>query len=260
MASSVLALDIGNSAVKALQEGRLFTFADSASAATYEELLRTLAPGAAKIVFASVVPEGERLLRAAHAAAGCGAPLGRLDWAAVKRLVPHSIDDAEMAPGDDRAANVYGLWREGLFPAVCVDAGTGLTAEVLDASGRFVGGIIAPGEALQWRSLTAGTAQLGSLARPAGPCGLLGNTSAGAMASGIRGLLAEGVTGLLRRWEEELLGCPFRRMVFAGGGAEPLYERAKAAFPGAVLERDFTLRSLALGAADARLAEIVRWK
>jgi type III pantothenate kinase len=47
--------------------------------------------------------------------------------------------------GLDRKANAWGLRAEGTFPALVLDAGTCLTADVFAADGRHRGGAIAPG-------------------------------------------------------------------------------------------------------------------
>ena len=52
-------------------------------------------------------------------------------------------DPAELGP--DRAANALGALAAGLVPALILDAGTCLTADVVDATGLHRGGAIAPG-------------------------------------------------------------------------------------------------------------------
>ncbi len=62
--------------------------------------------------------------------------------------------------GSDRWAALIGARR--LHPQACliVTAGTATTVDLLDASGRFLGGLILPGVALMKQSLATRTAQL----------------------------------------------------------------------------------------------------
>jgi type III pantothenate kinase len=89
--------------------------------------------------------------------------------------------------------------------AVCVvDAGTALTADVVNARGEHLGGLIAPGLALMARSLTQGTAQL--VIDTVQPVDRIATNTASAISLGCR----EAVAGLLsefsRRLSRELPG------------------------------------------------------
>lgn len=79
---------------------------------------------------------------------------GMLDFSQVD---PHTI-------GADRIANAAAVVALGLIPAVIVDCGTAVTLEVIDAEGRFLGGAILPGRALQRRALHRHTGQLPEVA------------------------------------------------------------------------------------------------
>lgn len=62
--------------------------------------------------------------------------------------------------GPDRWAALIGARAEHTGPAIVVCAGTATTVDLLDAAGRFHGGLILPGEQLMRRSLARDTAQL----------------------------------------------------------------------------------------------------
>jgi type III pantothenate kinase len=62
--------------------------------------------------------------------------------------------------GIDRALVGWGAWRAEGCAALVADAGTALSLTWVDGEGRFCGGRISAGVALQRRSLAAATAQL----------------------------------------------------------------------------------------------------
>jgi len=65
--------------------------------------------------------------------------------------------------GADRLANAIALSAYHSLPAIALDLGTALTLEVVDGGRRFLGGCIAAGPELLFRSLSTGTAQLPSV-------------------------------------------------------------------------------------------------
>jgi type III pantothenate kinase len=67
--------------------------------------------------------------------------------------------------GADRWVAMIGAWHRGLAqgpagPMVVVMVGTAVTVEAIDASGKFLGGIILPGHGIMLRALESGTAGL----------------------------------------------------------------------------------------------------
>ena len=67
--------------------------------------------------------------------------------------------------GSDRWVAMIGAWhrvlaREPVRPLVVVMVGTAVTVEAIDASGRFLGGLILPGHGIMLRALESGTAGL----------------------------------------------------------------------------------------------------
>ena len=67
--------------------------------------------------------------------------------------------------GADRWVAMIGAWHRGLAqgparPMVVVMVGTAVTVDAIDASGRFLGGLILPGHGIMLRALESGTAGL----------------------------------------------------------------------------------------------------
>jgi type III pantothenate kinase len=106
-------------------------------------------------------------------------------------------------------------------PLVVVCAGTATTVDWIDAGGRFIGGVIAPGFALMTHSLAAGTARL---PHSAGSAVLAPDNTDDAIATGI----ADAMAGLVERRVRGLarLAGP-AQVVLAGGHARELAARAE---------------------------------
>ena len=129
-------------------------------------------------------------------------------------------DDAKV--GDDRllaaAAAYHGLKQA----VVVVDAGTAITVDFVDGEGTFHGGAIAPGAALQLKSLHEHTDMLPrvAFAQP-DAAEAFGRNTAAAMLLGVY----EGLRGMTRRLVEryaENYGA-FPMVVATGGDAETLF-------------------------------------
>lgn len=86
--------------------------------------------------------------------------------------------------GADRIADVVAARTGYGAPAVVVDLGTTTNFEVIDATGAFMGGIIAPGVALGARSLAAAAARLPMVELRA-PASVIGRNTRAAMQSGV---------------------------------------------------------------------------
>ena len=117
----------------------------------------------------------------------------------------------------DRIANAAALLAEGSrLPAVCLDAGTAITLEIVDERHRFLGGAILPGRGLMRKSLHAGTGLLPeisfSLLLPAFPAANTENS----IRIGTDGLLLDGVRALLNRAQNLFPGKKVR-MTATGG-------------------------------------------
>ena len=88
------------------------------------------------------------------------------------------------AVGADRVAEMVGAKSTYGAPALVIDLGTSTTFELLDETGAFRGGIIAPGMKLGAQALARGAAQLAAVELRA-PKSLLGRTTVEAMQAGI---------------------------------------------------------------------------
>ena len=91
---------------------------------------------------------------------------------------------AAKAVGADRVAEMVGAKSTYGAPALVIDLGTSTTFELLDETGAFRGGIIAPGMKLGAQALARGAAQLAAVELRA-PKSLLGRTTVEAMQAGI---------------------------------------------------------------------------
>ena len=94
-------------------------------------------------------------------------------WDVVPRWVVSSLQEAGLTNGYDHPARLgadrwvamigarHRLLRRGVNkPCIVVMVGTAVTVEAIDASGRFLGGIILPGHGIMLRALESGTAGL----------------------------------------------------------------------------------------------------
>jgi type III pantothenate kinase len=123
--------------------------------------------------------------------------------------------------GADRLANLAGAMAARIKPPlVAVDAGTATTFDVLDASGRFAGGVIAPGPAVLTEYLRARGAQLpGVRANPRKPPSVLGRSTRGAIAAAA----VHGYCGLTQGILSEIkmaMSAKTLKLVLAGGAAD----------------------------------------
>jgi len=129
-------------------------------------------------------------------------------------------------------------------PLVVVCAGTAVTVDSVDASGRFLGGVIAPGRALMADSLARGTARLPA---KTGQAVEMPDNTFDAIATGV----ADAMAGLIERRTRALAqGRTLPQLVLAGGGAEDLASRLRVsdAVAGIAVEEHLVLRGLWLRA------------
>jgi len=198
---SVLALDVGNTTVKAARwDGAWSEIArfpsEDASSETWAERLRDVASGAERSGIASVVPRlTGRLAEAVEAVTGATPVV-------VSTSLPLPFRLAYATPqtlGTDRlaAAVAAHALAEGRA-VVALDAVTTITTEVVTAEPAYLGGAILPGPDLLRRSLARDTGQLLDVPWP-DVVRAIGDSSVGAMQAGLATLVADGVAGLLRR-------------------------------------------------------------
>lgn len=123
--------------------------------------------------------------------------------------------------GADRLANLAGALAGRMKPPlVAVDAGTATTFDLLDARGRFAGGVIAPGPAVLTEYLHARGAQLPAvLLNPRKLPPILGRSTKAAIAAsavhGYRGMTKEILAQIQSATGEKALN-----LVLAGGAAD----------------------------------------
>lgn len=138
---------------------------------------------------------------------------------AASKFVDFSAVDASTL-GQDRVANAVYLAAQARLPAVSLDFGTCITAEVVDARKRFLGGAIFPGRTLTRRALNLYTSKLPlvDLADELPPCP--GANTVDAIRAGTDAAAVDAVAGFLARLEK-VLGC--RPAVYACGGDAPFF-------------------------------------
>ena len=115
-----------------------------------EELSPSIIPAGVPVAIASVVPDKNRIFN-------------DLDPFFISYTNKTPVDFSQIdykSMGADRIANAVALAKFATLPAMCVDFGTAITIEVLDAKCRFAGGVIAPGRKLWRKSLNSYTALL----------------------------------------------------------------------------------------------------
>lgn len=119
--------------------------------------------------------------------------------------------------GADRVADAVAAVACCGAPVVVVDFGTATNIEIVDAQGRFAGGIIAPGVETSAQALFSRAARLASIDL-ADPCTAIGHSTEQAVQAGIVYGEADRVDGLLRRVFEQL---GYTAPVVATGGLAP---------------------------------------
>ena len=191
-------------------------------------------PGGAELFAACVVAEKMDVLRAR----GCRMATPE----AASKFVDFTLVDATTL-GQDRVANAVYLTQRAALPAVSIDFGTCITAEVVDDRKRFLGGAIFPGRTLTRRALNLYTSKLPfvELADELPPCP--GTNTADAIRMGTDAAAIDAVAGFLARLEK-LLGC--RPEVYACGGDRAFFLRAPELAGMKDGGGDFTLRGVEL--------------
>ncbi len=233
---SFLALDVGNTAVKAglWVDGAWAHVARFASEEVPAEVWATrfraafgdAAVGAAGV--ASVVPALTANLKDAVRRAWSVEPVGVSGTMALPDMlapfrVAYRTPDTRGADRVAAAAAAYPLHgRPAGRAVIALDAGTAVTLDAVTAGGAFLGGAILPGPGLLARALARGTAQLPEVGfdPPESP---IGRTTGEALRSGLAYLALDGLAGLLERTARSLApGGPPPLVVATGGWAPAL--------------------------------------
>jgi type III pantothenate kinase len=142
--------------------------------------------------------------------------------------------------GADRVVNAVAAHAAFKGALIIIDFGTATTFDVVDQSGAYCGGCIAPGINLSMEALHMATAQLPRLpVRHPGNAPVIGTTTVAAMTSGVFwgyvGLI-EGLVARIKAERHEPM------TVVATGGLAPLFAKATNAIE--QIDPDMTLRGL----------------
>jgi type III pantothenate kinase len=161
---------------------------------------------------------------------------GKAEWPIVLDVdEPHNV-------GADRALNAIAAHDKYEGDLVVVDFGTATTFDVVDYSGAYKGGIIAPGINLSLDALVGAAAKLPRIAIEAPESNaVIGRTTQSQMLSGIYWGYVAMLEGLIARVKAEV-GRPVQ--VIATGGLATLFQRHTTVFD--VVEPDLTIQGLAL--------------
>ena len=126
--------------------------------------------------------------------------------------------------GYDRIAAAVGGWQ--LFrpsPVLAIVAGTCITYNIIDASGNFRGGAIAPGLHMRLRAMHDFTKKLPQI-KLEGPHPLTGNSTETSLRAGVYHAAAAEIEGMIKRYENEFPGM---KTVLGGGDSLLLAEALK---------------------------------
>lgn len=148
---------------------------------------------------------------------------------------PHNV-------GADRALNAMAANEKYRADLIVVDFGTATTFDVVDFSGAYKGGIIAPGINLSLDALVSAAAKLPRIAIEAPKDrGVIGRTTESQMLAGIYWGYVAMLEGLVVRLKAEI-GRPVT--VVATGGLAALFDKHSDVFD--AIEPDLTIQGLSL--------------
>jgi type III pantothenate kinase len=161
---------------------------------------------------------------------------GKAEW-------PIALDVEEpKSVGADRALNAMGGHARHEGDLIIIDFGTATTFDVVDFTGAYKGGIIAPGINLSLDALVGAAAKLPRIAIEAPEdTSVVGRTTESQMLAGIYWGYVAMIEGLVARLKAEV-GRPVK--VIATGGLAPLFERHGKLFD--AVEPDLTIQGLSL--------------
>lgn len=140
--------------------------------------------------------------------------------------------------GADRLVNAVGAQERYAVPLIIIDFGTATTFDVVDDTGAYAGGVIAPGINLSLEALHTAAAQLPRVA-VSRPEKVIGKGTVSAMQSGIYYGYVGLIEGLVARMKTELKADA---KVIATGGLAPLFNEATDVID--ELDGGLTLRGL----------------
>lgn len=140
--------------------------------------------------------------------------------------------------GADRIVNAIAAKTTYPTPLIVIDFGTATTFDVVDAEGRFLGGVIAPGINLSIEVLHQAAAKLPRV-EVMRPGKVIGSNTTAAMRSGVFWGYVGLIEGLVARIGSELGAKP---TVVGTGGLAPVFADATKVIEH--IDRDLTLRGL----------------
>ncbi len=161
---------------------------------------------------------------------------GRAKW-------PIQLDvDEPQNVGADRVLNAIAAHAKHEGDLIVIDFGTATTFDVVDFSGAYKGGIIAPGINLSLDALVDAAAMLPRIAIEApGSASVIGRTTESQMLTGIYWGYVAMMEGLVARLKSEI-GRPVK--VVATGGLAVLFDKRTDIFD--AVEPDLTIQGLSL--------------
>jgi len=151
------------------------------------------------------------------AAVGAVPESARLPAEARLQLAEVPLEGAPPWLGIDRALAGWWGWRLAAGPVLVADAGTVLSFTRVDREGRFAGGRLQAGVALQLRAMAGGTAHLPAFEAPAlraEPAPQWPHDTASAMHSGVLRGLAAAIAAAAQEAKRQQPAC---RLLLTGG-------------------------------------------
>ena len=228
--SVILTLDIGNSFAKlgvfrAQELVAVFRY-------SHAELESGLVEGAKNgdfgenVQYIGMVSVGKKGMK--NSLRGLESAFPKAEWLVIDQHTELPVRNAYASPetlGIDRlCAAVGGLKLVGQGPLLCIDAGTAITYDYVDAEGAYQGGGISPGMRTRFRALHDYTAAL-PLVEKEGDLSLVGNDTVTSIRSGVvNGVLAE-IKGIIERYRET--AGEALQVCLTGGDAEFLGNHLK---------------------------------
>jgi type III pantothenate kinase len=160
-----------------------------------------------------------------------------------KAAWPIALDvDEPQNVGADRALNVIAAHEKYQGDLIVIDFGTATTFDVVDYTGAYKGGIIAPGINLSLDALVNAAAKLPRIAIDVPEdASVIGRTTESQMLTGIYWGYVAMMEGLVARLKREI-GRPAK--VVATGGLASLFDKQADLFD--AVEPDLTIRGLSL--------------
>ena len=148
--------------------------------------------------------------------------------------------------GVDRALVAWRAWCLASGPVLVADSGTALSLTLVTSEGRFGGGRLLAGAALQLRALAAETAGLPGLEQPLDlPLDLWPRSTPEAMAAGVLRGLAAALAAAGREAQTSCPGCSFWLTGGDGPLLKPLLQQLLASYMPLQLAPDLALEALA---------------